>query len=102
MIPRLFGIGIGQINLLVDTRFATASRMPAGSLAALYLADRVMELVLGGYSIVGGTAILPTMSPPAAAEGYNSLKKTLSFSVRIVSFITIPASLGFLIPRAAT
>ena len=28
MIPRLFGIGVAQINLLVDTRFATASMMP--------------------------------------------------------------------------
>src|SRR5438045_8419888 len=36
MIPRLFGIGVAQINLLVDTRFATASIMPKGSLTALY------------------------------------------------------------------
>src|SRR2546430_17505081 len=31
MLPRLFGIGIGQINLLIDTKFATAALMPAGS-----------------------------------------------------------------------
>jgi len=99
MIPRLFGIGIGQINLLIDTRFATASRMPAGSLAALYVADRVMELVLGGYAIAVATAILPMMSHQAAAKDYESLKKTLSFSVRIVAFITIPAALGLMILR---
>ena len=99
MIPRLFGIGIGQINLLIDTRFATAARMPAGSLAALYVADRVMELVLGGYAIAVATAILPMMSHQAAAKDYDSLKKTLSFSVRIVAFITIPAALGLMILR---
>ena len=99
MIPRLFGIGIGQINLLIDTRFATAARMPAGSLAALYVADRVMELVLGGYAIAVATAILPMMSHQAAAKDYESLKKTLSFSVRIVAFITIPAALGLMILR---
>src|SRR6202163_4100557 len=99
MIPRLFGIGIGQINLLVDTRFATASKMPSGSLAALYLADRVMELVLGGYAIAVATAILPMMSHQAAAKDYNGLKRTLSFSVRIVAFITIPAALGLMILR---
>ena len=37
MIPRLFGIGIGQINLFVDTRFATAStharRKPGGAVS---------------------------------------------------------------------
>lgn len=99
MIPRLFGIGIGQINLLVDTKFATASPMPGGSLSALYLADRVMELVLGGYAIAVATAILPMMSHQAAANDYDGLKKTLAFSVRLVAFITIPAMLGLMILR---
>src|SRR5437773_3094189 len=99
MIPRLFGIGIGQINLFVDTRFATAIVMPIGSLAALTVADRVMELVLGGYAIAVATAILPMMSHQAAAKDYESLKKTLAFSVRIVAFITIPAALGLMILR---
>jgi len=99
MIPRLFGIGIGQINLFVDTRFATAIKMPEGSLAALYLADRVMELVLGGYAIAVATAILPMMSHQAAANDYSALKKTLSFSVRIVAFIAIPAAAGLMILR---
>jgi putative peptidoglycan lipid II flippase len=99
MIPRLFGIGIGQINLLVDTRFATAAKMPLGSLAALYLADRVMELVLGGYAIAVATAILPMMSHQAAAKDFDNLKKTLAFSVRLVAFITIPAMLGLMILR---
>src|SRR5256884_9185257 len=86
-ISRLFGIGIGQINLFVDTRFATSIVMPIGSLAALTVADRVMELVLGGYAIAVATAILPMMSHQAAAKDYESLKKTLAFSVRIVAFI---------------
>src|SRR5206468_502114 len=86
-------------NLLIDTRFATASKMPEGSLAALYLADRVMELVLGGYAIAVATAILPMMSHQAAASDFNGLKKTLAFSVRLVAFITIPAMLGLMILR---
>ncbi len=99
MIPRLFGIGIGQINLFVDTRFATAIIMPIGSLAALTIADRTMELVLGGYAIAVATAILPMMSHQAAAKDYESLKKTLAFAVRIVAFITVPAALGLMILR---
>src|SRR6202007_1935802 len=99
IVPRFFGIGIGQINLFVDTYFSTASKMPPGSLAALYVADRVMELVLGGYAIAVATAILPMMSHQAAAKDYESLKKTLSFSVRIVAFITIPAALGLMVLR---
>jgi putative peptidoglycan lipid II flippase len=99
MIPRFFGIGIGQINFFVDTYFANAARMPRGSLTALYVADRVMELVLGGYAIAVATAILPMMSHQAAANDYGALKKTLAFSVRIVAFITVPAALGLMILR---
>ena len=99
IIPRFFGIGIGQINFFVDTYFANSARMPQGSLTALYLADRVMELVLGGYAIAVATAILPMMSHQAAAKDYNALKSTLSFSVRIVAFITVPAALGLMILR---
>lgn len=99
MIPRLFGIGIGQINLFIDTRFATAAIMPVGSLAALNWADRTMELVLGGYAIAVATAILPMMSHQAAAKDFESLKKTLVFAVRIVAFITVPAALGLMILR---
>jgi len=99
MFPRFFGMGIAQINFFVDTFFASASRMPRGSLAALYVSDRVMELVLGGYAIAVATAILPMMSHQAAANDYEGLKRTLTFAVRIVAYITIPAAIGLMILR---
>jgi putative peptidoglycan lipid II flippase len=99
MFPRFFGMGIAQINFYVDTFFATAPRMPHGSLAALYVSDRVMELVLGGYAIAVATAILPMMSHQAAANDYEGLKRTLTFAVRIVAYITIPAAMGLMILR---
>jgi putative peptidoglycan lipid II flippase len=99
MFPRFFGMGVAQINFYVDTFFATAPRMPRGSLAALYVSDRVMELVLGGYAIAVATAILPMMSHQAAANDYEGLKRTLTFAVRIVAYITIPAALGLMVLR---
>jgi putative peptidoglycan lipid II flippase len=39
------------------------------------------------------------MSHQAAAKDFEALKKTLTFSVRIVAFITIPAALGLIILR---
>ena len=97
--PRFFGLGISQINFFVDTYFAKAARMPRGSLTALYVADRVMELVLGGYAIAVATAILPMMAHQAAANNYDGLKKTLTFAVRIVAYITVPAAMGLMILR---
>jgi len=99
MVPGFFGIGISQVNFYVDTVFATASKMPEGSVIALYVADRIMELVLGGYAIAVATAILPMMSHQAAARDFEAMKKTLAFSLRIVSFITVPAAVGLLVLR---
>lgn len=97
--PRFFGMGVAQINFFVDTFFATARRMPRGSLAALYVSDRVMELVLGGYAIAVATAILPMMSHQAAAHDYEGMKRTFTFAVRIVAYITIPAAIGLMTLR---
>lgn len=99
MFPRFFGMGVAQLNFFVDTFFASAGKMPRGSLAALYVSDRVMELVLGGYAIAVATAILPMMSHQAAANDYEGLKRTLTFAVRIVAYITIPAAVGLMILR---
>jgi putative peptidoglycan lipid II flippase len=97
--PRFFGLGIAPINFFVDTLFANAPKMPRGSLTALYVADRVMELVLGGYAIAVATAILPMMSHQAAANDFDGLKRTFTFALRIVAYITIPAAFGLMILR---
>ena len=99
MAPVFFGMGVFQINFFVDTIFATSPRMPTGSITSLYIADRVMELVLGAYAIALSTAILPTMSHLAADGKYDEMKRTFEFAVRVVSFITIPAAVGLILLR---
>jgi putative peptidoglycan lipid II flippase len=42
MIPGVFGLGVAQLNLYVDTVFLTSQRMPSGSVTSLYYADRIM------------------------------------------------------------
>ncbi len=97
--PSFFGMGVYQINFFVDTIFATSSRMPSGSITSLYVADRVMELVLGSYAIAMSTALLPLMSRQVAAGKIGDMKRTFAFSLRIVSFITIPAAVGLILLR---
>ncbi len=99
MAPVFFGMGVFQINFFVDTIFATSRRMPSGSVTSLYIADRVMELVLGAYAIALSTAILPTMSHQAADGKFEDMKHTFEFAVRVVSFITIPAAVGLILLR---
>jgi putative peptidoglycan lipid II flippase len=97
--PAFFGMGVYQINLFVDTIFALSPRMPTGSVTSLYVADRLMQLVLGSYAIAMSTAILPAMSHQIAAGKWDEMKHTFGFSLRIVSFITIPAAVGLILLR---
>jgi len=97
--PAFFGMGVYQINLFVDTVFAFSWKMPSGSASSLYLADRVMQLVLGSYAIAIATAMFPTMSHQIAAGQWDQMKRTFGFSLRIVSFITIPAAAGLILLR---
>jgi len=97
--PAFFGMGVYQVNLFVDTIFAAAPQMPSGSITSLYVADRVMQLVLGSYAIAMSTALLPTMSQQLAEGKRDEMKQTFGFSLRIVSFITIPAAVGLILLR---
>src|SRR5262249_37752063 len=95
--PLLFGIGIVQINVLVDSQFA--SYMKTGSVTSIYLADRVTELVLGGYAIALSTAVLPLLARQAAEDRMDEMKRTMNFSLRLVLFVTLPAAAGLILLR---
>lgn len=97
MVPVIFGVGIVQINVLIDTQFA--SYLDEGSVAAIYIADRVMELVLGGYAVAVSTVILPLLSRQAATRQMDEMKTTLNFATRIILFITFPATAGLILLR---
>lgn len=90
--PSIFGIGIVQINLLVDSLMASFLR--EGSVSQLYYADRVMELVLGIFVISLTNVALPEMAKSAAEKNIGELKDTILFSLRIISFVAIPATVG--------
>src|SRR4029453_1243594 len=97
MVPVVFCGGIVQINVLVDTQFA--SYLEEGSVTAIYYADRVMELDLGGYAIAVSTVILPLLSRQAALREMDELKTTLNFAIRLILFITFPATVGLILLR---
>jgi putative peptidoglycan lipid II flippase len=98
MLPVIFGVGIVQVNVLVDTQFA--SYLEEGSVTAIYYADRVMELVLGGYAVAISTVILPLLSRQAVLREMEALKTTLNFAVRVILFITFPATVGLILLRS--
>lgn len=97
MLPRVFGVGITQINLVVDSQFATS--LAAGSASFLYYANRVTELTLGVFGISLSTVILPTLSRAAVEGNRERVLETLSTAMRLLVFITIPATVGLILLR---
>ena len=95
--PVMFGVGIVQINFFVDTQFA--SYMREGSITSIYYADRVMELILGGYAISLATVILPLLSRQAAEQRIDEMRTTLNFATRLILFITVPSAVGLIVLR---
>ncbi len=97
MLPAVFGAAVYQANVFIGT--ILASLLPGGSVSYLYYADRVVELPLGVFAIAVGTAALPSFSEQAAEKDYEELKKTISFSLRLILFVTIPAMAALIILR---
>ncbi len=92
LIPTFFGIGIVQINLVVDSLMA--SLLQEGTVSQIYYADRIMELVLGIFVVSLTTVTLPEMSKYASENKIDELKKTILFSLRAAAFVSLPAMVG--------
>jgi len=92
MVPALFGVSVSQINLLLDT--VLASLLPTGSVSWLYYSDRLTELPLGVFAIAIATVILPTLSGQRARADDTAFSETLSWAIRSVLLIAIPATVA--------
>ena len=89
MVPALFGVSVGQINLLVDTLFA--SLLAIGSISWLYYGDRLMEFPLGVFGVAISTVILPHLSRHHATKSVESFSLTIDWALRAVLLVGIPA-----------
>ena len=98
LVPRIFGSCVYQINIFINTILASLSYIVGeGGVAALYYANRIFQFPLAIFAIAVAQAALPTMSREALESGLDKLKETLSFSLRSVNFIMLPASMGLIV-----
>jgi len=95
--PVILGGAVYQINILVGTLLA--SLLDQGSVTYLYFADRLVQFPLGVFAIATATAVLPSLSRQAAAGDIEPLKDTFAQVLKLVFFITIPATVGLIILR---
>lgn len=90
MVPALFGVSVSQINLLLDTLFA--SFLVVGSVSWLYYSDRLMEFPLGVFGVAISTVILPHLSRHHASQSSQNFSLTLDWALRMVLLVGIPAA----------
>ncbi|MCW8107357.1 murein biosynthesis integral membrane protein MurJ [Alteromonas ponticola] len=92
MIPALFGVSVGQINLLFDTFIA--SFLMTGSISWLYYSDRLLEFPLGLFGIAIATVILPTLSKNHVGKDSQGFSANMDWAVRMVCLLGLPAAVG--------
>ncbi|MCF6193769.1 MAG: murein biosynthesis integral membrane protein MurJ [Kangiellaceae bacterium] len=90
--PALFGVSVGQINLLLDT--VIASFLQTGSIAWLYMSDRMLEFPLGMFGIAISTVILPSLSRHHSSENKTDFNATINWALKLVCLIGLPAAIG--------
>jgi putative peptidoglycan lipid II flippase len=95
--PRLIGVGVVQINFLVNT--ILASGMPEGSLTGITIAFAVMMMPQVIIAQAIGIAVLPTFSEQVARNEIAEMRASLATTLRSVLFLSLPASIGLIVLR---
>ena len=96
--PALLGGAAVQINILVNTNFASyiqdPLRGPNGPVSWLGWAFRFMQLPLGLFGVAVASATLPAISRSLASGNHEEFRRTLSRSLGVVFLLTVPSSIG--------
>ncbi|HWZ31607.1 MAG TPA: murein biosynthesis integral membrane protein MurJ [Bryobacteraceae bacterium] len=101
MVPAILGNAAVQINVMVNTNFASTIYDPQrgfdGAVSWLSYAFRFMQLPLGLFGVAMASATLPSISRSAAAGQMDEFRRTLSKSLGMVFLLTVPSSVGLFV-----
>ena len=101
MVPAILGNAAVQINVMVNTNFASSISDPVtghdGPVSWLGYAFRFMQLPLGLFGVSMASAALPSISRSAAAGRLDEFRKTVSHSLGMVLLLTLPSSVGLML-----
>ncbi len=101
MLPAILGSSVVQINLMIDSIFA--SFLPIGSISWLYYSDRVLEFPLGVFGIALVTVITPKLAKCFAKHNEREFTQVMDFALRLTLIIGLPASVGlFMLAKPIT
>lgn len=94
VLPGALGAGVAQLNLLIDTWFATT--IPGGP-SWLFYADRINQLPLGVVGAALGTALLPLLSRQLRAGAVDLARHSFSRALELALLLTLPAAVALIV-----
>jgi putative peptidoglycan lipid II flippase len=83
-----------QVNIFVSTIFA--SHEP-GAVSWLQYAFRILYLPIGIFGVAVGTVVTSRLAHGAAAADLDGMRSTLQESLRLLFFLTLPATAGLIV-----
>lgn len=95
IVPAAAGAGAAQINLAISTALA-GNLLAAGSISAIYYADRLNQLPLGMIGIGLGTVLLPVVSRLLSQGREAEAMETQNRGMELALFLTLPATAAFI------
>ena len=94
-LPGLLGATVAQINILIS-RFL-AFQLNQSAVAALFYANRLVELPLGIFALAITTVFFPGLSKRIAAGDYAAAQRGYTQGLQLIFAITIPAMVGLIV-----
>lgn len=91
LLPGIIGANVMQINLLVDSIFAS---LIAGAVSYIYYADRINQLPLAMIGIAIGIALLPSLSRKIKNNEFDEANKLQNLALEVGLILVIPAALA--------
>lgn len=95
LLPGILGASVIQVNLLISRTLAHFLNESAVSI--YYLANRLVELPLGVFSIAIATVYFPILSEWATRKDNQNFVLSFQQAMRLMFAITIPATVGLIV-----
>ncbi len=95
MTPAVIGSAALQVNIVVNTNFATS--LGEGAVSWLSYAFRMIYLPIGLFGVAISTAALPVTSRAAALDNLDEFRRTVVSALRLTFLLTIPSAVGLIV-----
>jgi putative peptidoglycan lipid II flippase len=94
MVPVTIGLGLININAVIDQLFATHFLNPNLAPTAIVSAFRLYMLPQGVFSVAVATILFPLLSRHASRRDWDGFKGTIATGLRLITFLLLPASVA--------